>query len=411
MSIQYIMKDTNVYNIKIAAYDRTSKDVSKWKAALKAAEDPDSPDRSKLMNLYHDVMLDGHLTAVTEKRILNLLNTPIIFQSKGKENELVADLIGSAAFENMLRHIVESRFFGYSLMWVDITQPGQKKPEIKLIDRRHVEPSRHVYKVKEGDNVKNGIDYTLPLYQPYTLTAGRDDDLGLLLKCAPYVLYKRGNVGDWATFCEVFGMPTRIYKYPPHDVKAKEELEKTAENASAAAAVVMSENCSLDFAETKTSQTGDGVHKVFAEWCNNEISKIILGNTMTTDAQGGNYKGEVHENSEDAIFEADRRFALRILNSEYWELLELHGYKPGDAVFSYVDEDSLDIDKRYTIDSGLNNIIEIPAEYFYDRYNIPTPKGGAKLKPVGAALGGSPESKLSDIQPRPIKRGLFNFFD
>lgn len=406
------MAQKEVYNVKISSYDRTQKDISKWQMALKAAEDPDYPDRSKLMNLYHDIMLDGHVTAVIEKRILNLLNTPIIFQSKGKENELVTDLIDSSAFENMLRYVIESRFFGYSLMWVDITQPGKQKPFVKLIDRRHVEPSRHIYKYKESDTLNAGIDYTKPPYPPYTMTAGREDDLGLLLKVAPYVLYKRGNLGDWATFCEVFGMPTRIYKYPPHDQAAKEELEETAEETGAAAAVVMSDNCKLEFAETKTSQTGDGVHKTFADWCNNEISKIILGNTMTTDAQGGNYKGEVHENSQDDIFEADRRFALRTLNTQLYTLLETHGYNPGDASFSYVEEDSTDIKDRIDIDLKVNKAVEVPPEYFYERYNIPTPKGGAKAREAAVQTQGlaSPNNGNKNLSEPERRRSRFNFF-
>ena len=70
--------------LKKSSYDRTSKDISKWKNALKAAEDPDYPDRSKLMDLYHDLMLDGHLTSITEKRILNIPNLPIVvFTNRG----------------------------------------------------------------------------------------------------------------------------------------------------------------------------------------------------------------------------------------------------------------------------------------------------------------------------------------
>ena len=404
---------TNEIQIKISSYDRTSKDINKWKQALKAAEDPDYPDRSKLMNLYHDIMLDGHLTAITEKRILNILNTPLTFQVKGKENDLVTKLIGTEAFENLLRYIVESRLYGFSLCWVDITQPGVTKPNIKLIDRRHVEPSRHIYKYKDSDSLNAGIDYNLPPLSNYVLTAGREDDLGLLLKCAPYVIYKRGDIGDWATFCEIFGMPLKVGKFPSHDTNARKELNDAMDQAGAANSITMPDTCSIDFVENKTTQSGKGVHETFADWNNNEMSKIILANTMTVDAQGGNYKGEVHQDSEDSIFEADRRFVLRILNTKGYELLGLHGYNPGDGLFSYIDEDSTPIGERITVDEKVNNIVEVDPEYYYDRYNVPRPKGGAKLKSVPTGHATSPVSqKLSDdFKPRPIKRGLFNFFD
>ena len=46
---------------------------------------------------------------------------------------------------------------------------------------------------------------------------GGDDDLGILLRAAPFVIYKRGGFGDWAQFVELFGMPQRIGKYSSMD--------------------------------------------------------------------------------------------------------------------------------------------------------------------------------------------------
>lgn len=402
--------------LKKSSYDRTSKDISKWKNALKAAEDFDYPDRSKLMDLYHDLMLDGHLTSITEKRILNITNLPIVWQTgTGKENQLITDLLVTEAFENLLRSIIESRLYGYSLNWVDITQPGSNKPKIKLIDRRHVEPTRHIYKYKQSDSLNAGIDFTLPPLSNYILTAGREDDLGLLLKCAPYVLWKRGDIGDWATFAEVFGAPLRKGKFPLGDDQSKRELEEAMNEAGSANSVIMPNTCDIDFVQNSTSTSGKGVHESFADFLNNEMSKIILGNTMTTDAQGGNYKGEVHQDSEDGIFDADKKFIIRILNSTFWELLEMHGYNPADGKFTVLESDNIALKDRITIDKELNGIIDMEPEYFYEKYGVPVPKGGAKMKTVvdtGRAPSQKNESKLSDEpQPRPIRRGLLNFFD
>ncbi|MDX9703918.1 MAG: DUF935 family protein [Candidatus Auribacterota bacterium] len=398
-------------DIRISSYDRTPKDIGKLIRALRAAEDPDYPDRSPLMNLYHDIMLDGHLTAVTEKRALNVLNTPVIFASKGKENEAVAELIGSQAFENLLRYIVESRFYGFSLIWNDITLPGVNMPRTKLIDRRHVVPERHIYKYKESDSLNAGIDYSDKKYAPYIVTAGRTDDLGLLLKCAPYVLYKRGDIADWATFCELFGMPLKKGKFPAHDPTARKELVTAMNEMGSAASVAIPDTCSIEFEQNKTTTSGQTVYEGLADFCNKEVSKIILCSTMTIDAEGGNYKGEVHAKSEDEVFEADRRFVLRILNTQYRNLLELHGYKPGDGLFSYVDEDSTPIDKRIEIDLKVNQAVEVPPEYFYERYNIPLPKGGAKARETnpGVTPQNTPQ-KLRGDEPDSFFKKLTDFF-
>jgi phage gp29-like protein len=166
----------------------------------------------------------------------------------------------------------------------------------------------------------------------------------------------------------------------------------------------------VEFVANTTSQSGKGVHQTFADWCNNEMSKVILASTMTVDAQGGNYKGEVHAESEEGIFEADRRFVLRILNSQVYTLLELHGYNPGDAMFKFVDEDSIPMKDRIDIDQKGSEIVEIPPEYFYDRYNWPMPNGGAKARAQQAAsIPADGGQKLSDTNEGFFKR-LTDFF-
>lgn len=401
-------KKTAEIDIRISSYDRTPKDIAKWQTALKSAEDPDYPNRSKLMNLYHDIMLDGHLTAVTEKRIMNLTNAPIIFAAKGKENETITDLIESQAFEDILRYIIESRYFGFSLIWHDIIMPGEKDPAVKLIDRRHVVPERHVYKYKEGDSLNAGIDYLDKKFAPYIITAGRTNDLGLLLKCAPYVLYKRGDIADWATFCELFGMPLKKGKFPAHDPTARKELITAMDGMGSASSVAIPDTCSIEFEQNKTSTSGKTAYEGLADFCNKEMSKIILCSTMTVDAEGGNYKGEVHAESEEEVFEADRMFALRILNTQFRRQLELHGYNPGDGRFKYADEDSTNIKDRVEIDKKVGEEVVIPAEYWYDRYNIPTPKGGAQAREKSTGTQQNEPQKLSE--PQKSKGSLLRFF-
>lgn len=400
-------KQTNEIVIKLQGFNRQPKDLSHWKQALKAAEDPDYPDFSPLQNLYHDITLDGHLTAVTEKRILKVLNAGIIFSDDGKENDLINDLIETEAFELLLRNIIESRLYGHSLSWVDITMPGKNDPKVKLIDRRHVVPPLHIYKYRDSDSNNAGINYTEAPLCNYVLATGRDKDLGLLLKCAPYVLLKRGDVSDWATFAEIFGMPLRKGKYPAHNPQARKELIEAMGEMGSASSLAIPDTSDIEFVQNTTSTSGKGIHESFADFCDKQMSKIILGNTLTTDAEGGKYKGDIHAESEEEITLADRRFVLRVLNNQFWNLLEIHGYKPGNGGFKYPKQDKTPLKERFEIDKGLNDIIEMPPEYLYEKYDVPVPAGGAKLKqpkePVPA------KEELSDNGSR--KKRLFGFFE
>lgn len=122
------------------------------------------------------------------------------------------------------------------------------------------------------------------------------------------------------------------------------------------------------------------------------MSKATVRNTMTTDAEGGQYKGEVHQESEKGVFASDRRFVLNILNTSFRTLLELHGFTPGDGKFVCVEEDHICLKDRITIDMQASQKVVIPPVYWYDKYGYPIPEGGPQ------AVVSSPPTELSEMR-------------
>jgi hypothetical protein len=60
--------------------------------------------------------------------------------------------------------------------------------------------------------------------------------------------------------------------------------------------------------------------------------------------------------------------------------LENFGFKVTGGNFDIESGDGLSLKDRLDIDKELNQIIDIEPEYFYEKYKIPVPKSGAKLK-------------------------------
>lgn len=357
------------------AAKRDNFSVGDWRSALKQAENTTSPSRTKLYDLYKDVLIDAHLIAVTEKRVDAIKSTPFYFDTKGKPNEAIDTLIRSAMFRQMVGDTIEARFWGYTAMWVDLTATSWRS--YKLLPRKHIVPEKGIFTTKQGD--RHGVDYTQRPYSNYIVTAGEVDDLGLLLSAVVWVLFKRGDISDWATFNEFYAMPFRKGKYPPHDLITKKELAEALRDMGANKFAVIPDTTELEFIQNEASSSADAYLK-FAEFCDKQLSKAFLRNTMTTDAEGGNYKGEVHQGSEMAVLASDRQFVLDTLNGKFRELLELHGFNPADGEFKCPTEDHLCLKDRIEIDEKLDKIIEIEAEYFHSKYNVPIPKGGAKKK-------------------------------
>ncbi|BDD11663.1 hypothetical protein FUAX_40950 (plasmid) [Fulvitalea axinellae] len=359
----------NIIDLSLSNVDRSYKGIKEWRRAIESATSVTNPIRRSLYDLYEEITLDLHLTAVLEKRRNKVVNQPIhFFSADGKESDEIKKLIETEAFEDMLKDILDSRFQGHSLLWFDAVADG--KINYQLIDRRHVRPETgQVVKYIYDDK---GIDYTRPPYSNYCLTAGKTKDLGLLSKAAVAVIYKKGDVADWALFAQIFGMPFREYIYD--DPSTKAQLEQVAKEQESASYIVRPRNSEFNVHDTGSKTGSSGLYKDLAQFCDDQMSKLILLNTMTTDAQGGNYKGEVHAQSEQEVAEADKRFILRILNEKFRTVLANFGYAVEGGTFAYDDKVKMSPKEQLEFDIKFNQIAPLDEDYWYETYNRPKPK-------------------------------------
>jgi len=355
-----------IQNIIIRPVHRAVQDIESWRNALKAAEGI-NPRRRQLYDLYFEIDLDGHLTAVMDRRINAILNTPLLFTKDGEEVEEIRDLIKKTCFETILTEIMNSKFWGHSLLWTDF---GNN--DIELIPRKHVNPVN-------GHIIKNQTDmlgdpYRLPEYEPYLLEVGNPKNFGLLLKAAQYVIYKRGDFGDWAQFAEIFGMPFRHGKYDTHDSESRKALEAALEKAGSAAYVVTPKETDLTFEWGNTSGSGM-LYEKLKNACDEALSVLILGQTMTTkDTSGSGYaQGIIHQGVEFGIYAADRRFVLRVLTEKLTPILAAHGFPVEGGGWTFHSSDGLSKKDRLEIDTRLAMFIPIDDDYFYETYGVPKP--------------------------------------
>jgi hypothetical protein len=347
---------------------RSILDVGQWRTALKSA---DRGKRDKLYNLYEDVLLDNVLDSAISKRIMAITNADLTFTRNDQNVPEMDDLLDSPEMELILEEIMQARFWGKTVLELDFTN-GLKPYSIP---RQHLRPDLGIITINVGD--ETGIPYRA---DDFFLEAGRDNDLGLLLKVAPMVIYKRGGFGDWAQFVELFGMPQRIGKYSSGDVESRQTLEKALEAAGSASWLVIPKDTDV---ETKddSSYTGNSIYEKFRAACNEEILIGILGQTMTTQNGSSKSQSETHKDVEEGINKADRRFVQRILNRELLPRLEKRGYPVSGGFFYFPDagenlttEQQLDIHIKIKNELGL----DIDEDWLYETYSVPKPKGGKK---------------------------------
>src|SRR4030042_1273029 len=123
-------------------------------------------------------------------------------------------------------------------------------------------------------------------------------------------LLKNYALKDWAAFNEVFGMPLRLGKYDPGASAAdREALIRAIRSLGSDAAGVISKNTEIEFVEAASRLSGNAnPYQTLAEFCNREMSKAVLGQTLTTDTAGatGTYSAaRVHAQVRRDLVEAD----------------------------------------------------------------------------------------------------------
>lgn len=349
-----------------------SQDIQNWKNAINSARAVISPRRRQLYQLYDNLLIDGHLESVIDKRTISITNKEINFFTgdKGEIDETVSkEIIHTPWFFKFLELGMSSIAMGPSL--IELIPDQGKIVDVALINRANVVPEKS-FLAWHSSNLESGINYlTDPKYKDYLIEVGDPKGFGKMMTAAQYIIYKRGGFGDWAQFAEIFGMPFRVAKYDQWNDKDRKALEAGLEQMGGAAHLVIPKDTEIEFIESKGQGKAD-IYKELVAQCNSEISKIFLGQTMTTDDGSSKSQAGVHKEVEEEITLSDMQRMEHVLNWQLKPKLEALGYKlPGR--FSFVKTKTMSLSQQINIDVLAASQVPIPDSYWYEKYGYPKP--------------------------------------
>ena len=368
-----------IQNITIKPIRRTTQDIGTWRTAMVAAE-AEQPRRVLLYDLYEDLLLDGHLGSVIEKRIRAVTNSPLLYVSNKKSIDEITDLQDTAWFETLLTELMNAKFYGHSLIEFSYDEEGNLTCE--LVPRKHVEHKTGIILKEQSDTT--GINYREDKARfPWLIESGTWKQHGILLPTAQYVIYKRGNFGDWAQYAEIFGMPWKVGEYNSYDEKSRQLLEQALEEAGGNANIVIPEGTKLEL--KYATSAGDGsLYEKLKDACDEAVSIRILGQTMTTkDTSGSGYaQGKIHASVEQDMHMSDRKYITRILNDKLNPRLQLHGFPvKDDGKWIYKEEANIEmLSKKIIIDMQVAQQVPVDDDHFYETYGIAKPANYDELK-------------------------------
>jgi phage gp29-like protein len=152
------------------------------------------------------------------------------------------------------------------------------------------------------------------VHEPH-LISGNQITAGLAFPALYYWMLKSYDVTSWAAFIDRYGYPIRIGKYGK---KATERDRVTLKRAVAAIGrdfgAVIPESAVLDIIESKHASETSNVYQNMADWVDRQISKLVLGQTMTTDDGASLAQSKTHEEVRQDIADSDIRQVVETLN-------------------------------------------------------------------------------------------------
>lgn len=244
----------------------------------------------------------------------------------------------------------------------------------------------------------------------YKARSGHTSRAGILRVVAWMYLFKNYDLKDWVSFAEVYGLPLRLGKYAPGASEAdKVALMQALIQIGADAAGIIPDGTSIDFITTEKTSSSD-LYERLARYCDEQISKAILGQTLTSDSGGGSYaQSKTHNDVRHDLTVADCKSLASTLRRDLIRPLCIFNFGEDKRVphIRFDCEESEDLTQTATIIGTLVNEVglRVPTSFIYKKFSIPDPEADEEVaapRSTSAGLTGLPFKK----EPNPAQIAL-----
>lgn len=284
---------------------------------------------------FQNIMNDSHVTSCVQTRESGVKGYAYEVQSKDKAIvEFCNSVLKQIDISQFISNILDAIFWGYNVFevtwWYDFINdtdsivPNRVMPKpidwfifdhnniCRFVSNENTEGK--ILPPKKFIIVQHNANYLNPYGDP------------ILSKCLWPVVFKKTDITFWLKFVEKFGMPHFVGKTDA--LEGSEEYEQFLEQLDklvAEASAVISKDDDITAINGATSVNAN-LYKDLAEFCNTEISKAILSQTLTTEINGiGTYAaGKVHYDVLGSVIDADKKLVEKAVNQLLGWAVELN---------------------------------------------------------------------------------------
>ncbi|TFF20529.1 DUF935 domain-containing protein [Jiella endophytica] len=246
-----------------------------------------------------------HYASQLQTRRLAIEGIPVTIEHDDKVPkkivDAVNDLVEDTRFEEMAGTLTDAIGKGYAvseIIW-DYERGFLRPVDYRWRDQRffqYDEATRTELRLRDNGDPRNGL--ALPaakflIHEPRT-RMGLPIRRGMARPAAWAFLIQSFALKDWASFAEIYGVPLRVGKFGPNASEADKRILLQAVRAIANdAAAIIPAGMEMEFAKVE-GQHGAGVFGGLIDYVDKQVSKLVLGQTMTSDDGSSKAQATVH---------------------------------------------------------------------------------------------------------------------
>jgi phage gp29-like protein len=244
-----------------------------------------------------------------------------------------------------------------------------------------------------GINLKTIYPYRFIQFEPIVLGTGRARE-GLMRPLVWAAMFRNWAFRDWMSLAELAWKPWRIGSYSKQDYTSTADIQaliNAVNMLTTNGGTVLPDNVKLNVEWPKSGSGKGSAHRELVEFMASEMSKAVLGQTMTTDNGSSRSQAQVHEEVRHDRRDAAARAIAATLQMQLVGPAVWLNYGKTRKV------NGKDVDIRLPIirltandtnDEALAGVLvklckelglPVPVRFIYDTFGIPAPKPGEQV--------------------------------
>ena len=344
--------------------------------------DPILRKTAKDIAAYREIINDPHVYSTIQQRKSGTLAMNWELQRLNAnefEFELINHTLNNLPIVNIIDQALNTPFFGFTVFEI----VWKKQGKFILPERIEEKPQEWFFfdlnnnlnlKKQSNSILSEGIPvdplkFILLQHKPTYINPYGER---VLSRCFWPVTFKRGGLKFWITFTEKYGQPFLIGKLPRGSSQDDiNNLLISLENMIQDAVAVIPDDSSIDIKEAQKTSSSE-VFQSLINFMNNEISKAILTQTLTTEIQDkGTYAAtSVMAEMLNRVVNTDKRLVESLFNQLIKLIYEINFNSENMPKFILYKEEDVDKPLAERDQILVNTGIRFTKEYYIKNYNL-----------------------------------------